>query len=122
MTHNTKNEMKLCTRIDGCTCPGVHRTENMTHTTREVEEVQVSEVFPFTKEGKTIHQLTVDGQQWISLESIHHQLQKARHDWLQELTKELKSWGGIGWSPDDYAHEIEELVSRYQAELDQDNK
>lgn len=50
---------------------------------------------------------------------LHQELQKARQNWLREELKELESWGGIGWSTDDWANEVHALIDRYQSELDQ---
>ena len=101
------------------------------------------------KKLNTVHKvakLKVGDEWWISSEELHHQLQKARQDWLREeivRLEETKLDTGVidcgrpggeacpgcatcGMQEqcvcETYNEALQTIIDRYHSELDQDNK
>lgn len=115
----------------------------MTHNTREgIDERQIRSDWQefWYKESKNTEQsyLTPDTHGIVidylkELHQTHHQeLQKARHDWLREEIDSLECMKNqmpkVVREPFELAESvgakmaIDEIISRHQSELDQDNK
>lgn len=104
----------------------------MTHNTREVEEIveQFEKRMPLI----TSHGLLLEARltptsylkmkEWLRT-TLHHQLQKARHDWLREEIVRLE--GAMYDKPRGYRGKafneaFQTIIDRYKEELDQDKK
>lgn len=109
-----------------------------THNTREVEELKkefIAEYKAGHKEGG-MRSYLFTGQNgsliadwWI--EKLHHQLQKARQDWLQEEIVRLEGMKtGAELRSGDYSEHrgigfdkaLQTIIDRYHSELDQDTE
>lgn len=118
----------------------------MTHNTKKLEEIVETLLEELSYGGRKNYlddTMGMDTAREILRTTLHHQLQKARHDWLREeivrlggMKKKGQNGEGLPFenSPEIYGNArmeawkngsnkaLQTIIDHYQAELNQDNK